>query len=33
MLTYLAGGCVVVIVLGAAMLFAAAIVDSLLGED
>lgn len=33
MLTYLAGGCVVVIVVGAAFLFTAAIVDTLLGED
>ena len=33
MLTWLAGACVVGIVLGAGMLFVAALVDSLLGDD
>jgi hypothetical protein len=33
MLEWLAGGCLVIIVIGAAFLFTAALVDSLLGED
>ena len=33
MLEWLAGGCLVVIVVGAAMLFAAALVDGLLGDE
>ena len=33
MLEWLAGGCLAVIVVGAAMLFTAAIVDTLLGDE